>query len=131
MKAIALVLLASAATVDAQPARRPAPVPTVSIWALKVSGPLDKNLVRRYLVRNNQKFQYCYEKQLATTPKLEGELKAAWEIKPDGKVLNVGTMGLDGEVATCSKRVLESIEYPKPRGGKSAAVNVSFLLKPS
>ncbi len=95
----------------------------------KVTGPLDANIVRRYLMRNRSKLQYCYEKQLSITPGVEGAMKAAWEIKPDGKVVNVGTFGLDGEVAACTKRVLELIEYPKPRQGKSAAVDVAFIMR--
>jgi hypothetical protein len=109
-------------------ARKPS-MPSVVILTPKVTGQLDPNIVRRYLMRNRNKFQYCYEKHLASNPLLEGKLEAAWEIRPDGKVINAGTMGLDGEVAACAKRVLESIEYPKPRNKKGVAVNVVFVMK--
>ncbi len=112
-----------------QPRKRPPP-PTVKVGMPVVTGPLDKEIVRRYLKRNLGRFTYCYEKQLLVEANLKGTLKAAYTITPEGKVTAAGTMGVEGEVAACTKRVLELIEYPKPLGGKEVAVKVDFTLTP-
>src|SRR5512147_1602155 len=41
---------------------RTAAVPTVSIGQPNAQGDLDKAIIRRYIKRNQQKIQYCYEK---------------------------------------------------------------------
>jgi len=120
---LALLGLIVASSVNAQPAPRMPTIPTVTIGAPAVTGPLEINIVRRYLRRHMNKFQSCYEM-------LKGTLKAASEIAPSGKVANLGTMGVEGEVAACTKTVLELIEYPRPRDGKRVAVKVDFRLTP-
>ncbi|HEY0192883.1 MAG TPA: FHA domain-containing protein, partial [Kofleriaceae bacterium] len=47
---------------------RTAAVPTVSIGQPNSQGDLDKAIIRRYIKRNIQKIQYCYEKQLLAKP---------------------------------------------------------------
>jgi hypothetical protein len=129
MLRVALVLISLVAPASAQPRRPPQNVPTVTIGTPTVTGQLDKAIVRRYLKRNLAKLTYCYEKGLLIDPTLKGKLEAAWEILPSGVVANAGTMGIAGETAVCTKKVLESIEYPKPRDGKSAAVKVTMTLR--
>ena len=131
---LAMALLTFSGLASAQPGAPNKPrvrrePPTVSIASLVVTGPLEKDIVRRYLRRNNNKFTYCYEKHLLVDDKLKGTLKAAYEITADGTVANAGTMGVEGEAAACTKKVLERIEYPRPKGDKSVAVKVDFVLR--
>lgn len=131
MKLAAVLVLAGLASARAEPRQpRPASVPTVKILRPVVTGPLDPAIVYRYLLRNRAKLQYCYEKQLAGDPTLKGTLKAAFAIHASGKVHDVGTVGVEGEVAACTRRVLETIEYPKPRDNKVASVKLELVLAP-
>ncbi len=51
---------------------RTAAVPTVAIGQPNAQGDLDKAIIRRYIKRNQQKIQYCYEKELLAKPNLSG-----------------------------------------------------------
>ncbi|MBA3540958.1 MAG: hypothetical protein H0T79_15205, partial [Deltaproteobacteria bacterium] len=65
---------------------RSAAVPSVSIGQPAAQGDLDKAIIRRYVKRNIQKLQYCYEKELLNQPKLAGTSTAAFTIGVDGLV---------------------------------------------
>ncbi len=121
--ALLLVALASAAQAQPQP-------PSVRIGALTVTGGLPRDVVRRVLGSQRSKFQYCYEKHLHVDPAVQGTLKVAFEIVSSGKAANVGTLGIEGEVAACTKRVFEYVEFPKPKDGKGVAVKFELTLKP-
>jgi len=47
-------------------------------------GDLDKAIIRRYIKRNIQKIQYCYEKQLLAKPTLAGTVSAQFFSTPNG-----------------------------------------------
>ncbi|MBA3499515.1 MAG: AgmX/PglI C-terminal domain-containing protein [Deltaproteobacteria bacterium] len=96
---------------------RPAPVPTTSIGQPDAKGDLDKAIIRRYIKRNIQKLQYCYEKELLNQPKLEGTSTAAFTIGVDGLVTTSTASGLDANVDACIASVIQGIEFPKPKGG--------------
>jgi hypothetical protein len=106
--------------------------PRVTFAQPKVKGDLDKAIIRRYVKRNIQKLQYCYEKELLVKPKLKGTLTATFVIGVDGKVTSAKATGLkDGAVVEeCYVRVIEMIAFPKP---KTAEVTVTypFTLKPN
>ena len=65
---------------------RTAAVPTVSIGQPNAQGDLDKAIIRRYIKRNIQKIQYCYEKQLLAKPGLAGTVSTQFFITPNGTV---------------------------------------------
>jgi hypothetical protein len=102
----------------------------VRIGAPTVTGGMAREVVRRVIDRQRNKFQYCYEKHLLVDSRVQGTLKVALEILPSGKPENVGTLGIEGEVAACTKRVLEYVEFPKPQDGKGVAVKFELTLKP-
>lgn len=83
-----------------------------------VDGPLDKAIIRRYIKRNVQKIQFCYERELANQPTLAGTVTAKFVIGPDGFVASSEASGMDGAVATCIAGVIKAIEFPKPKGAK-------------
>jgi hypothetical protein len=105
---------------------RTSAVPTVSIGTPSAEGDLDKAIIRRYIKRNIQKIQYCYEKQLLAKPTLAGTVSAQFFITPNGTVAQSNGSGLDPEVASCVAEVIKNIEFPKPKGGGGVQVNYPF-----
>ena len=111
-------------------ARRDA-TPTVSIGQPNAQGDLDKAIIRRYIKRNIQKIQYCYEKELVAKPTLAGTVLASFYIEPSGKVGRATGSGVDPEVANCIANVIKGIEFPKPKGGGGVQVNYPFSFRPA
>jgi hypothetical protein len=105
--------------------------PKVSIGQPNSAGDLDKAIIRRYIMRNIQKIQYCYEKELLANPGLEGTITARFFISPSGAVTTADASGVDAEVAGCVARVIKSIEFPKPKGGGGVQVNYPFTFRPA
>ena len=64
--------------------------------------------------------QYCYEKELARNPELNGKVTMGWRISLDGKVAKVvvqnSTLG-NKSVEGCMKRQIQRWRFPKPEGG--------------
>jgi hypothetical protein len=110
---------------------RTAAVPTVSIGQPSSQGDLDKAIIRRYIKRNLQKIQYCYEKQLLAKPTLSGTVQAQFFITPNGTVASSTGNGVDGEVSSCVADVIKNIEFPKPKGGGGVQVNYPFTFHSS
>lgn len=110
---------------------RTAAVPSVSIGQPSSQGDLDKAIIRRYIKRNLQKIQYCYEKQLLAKPSLSGTVQAQFFITPNGTVASSTGSGVDGEVSSCVASVIKGIEFPKPKGGGGVQVNYPFTFHSS
>ncbi|HEX7838032.1 MAG TPA: AgmX/PglI C-terminal domain-containing protein, partial [Kofleriaceae bacterium] len=110
---------------------RTAAVPTVSIGQPSSTGDLDKAIIRRYIKRNIQKIQYCYEKQLLAKPTLSGTVQSQFFISPAGTVASSSGTGVDPEVASCVAEVIKNIEFPKPKGGGGVQVNYPFIFHQS
>jgi hypothetical protein len=107
---------------------RSAAVPTVSIGQPSAQGDLDKAIIRRYIKRNIQKIQYCYEKQLLANPTLSGTVQSQFFITPNGTVASSTGNGVHPEVASCVAAVIKAIEFPKPKGGGGVQVNYPFIF---
>ena len=110
---------------------RTAAVPTVSIGQPSAQGDLDKAIIRRYIKRNLQKIQYCYEKQLLAKPTISGTVSSQFFITPNGTVASSTGSGVDPEVASCVADVIRNIEFPKPKGGGGVQVNYPFIFHQS
>ncbi len=110
---------------------RSAAVPTVSIGQPNAQGDLDKAIIRRYIKRNIQKIQYCYEKELLAKPGLAGTVATQFFITPNGTVASSSGSGVDGNVASCVAGVIKAIEFPKPKGGGGVQVNYPFTFRPA
>jgi len=106
-------------------------VPTVSIGQPGVTGDLDKAIIRRYIKRNIQKIQYCYEKELLAKSNLAGTVQTQFFITPNGNVASSTGSGVDPEVANCVAGVIKGIEFPKPKGGGGVQVNYPFTFRPA
>ena len=110
---------------------RTSAVPTVSIGPALAQGSLDRAIIRRYIKRNIQRIQYCYEKALLAQPGLAGTLTVQFLISHTGVPIHLSTAGLDREVATCVAGVIASIDFPPPPGGSSVQVSYPFTMSPS
>ncbi|MBA3462476.1 MAG: AgmX/PglI C-terminal domain-containing protein [Deltaproteobacteria bacterium] len=106
-------------------------VPTLSIGQPSASGDLDKAIIRRYIKRNIQKIQYCYEKQLLATPGLQGTVAASFTITASGSVREAQGSGVHPSVSACVASVIGSIEFPKPKDGGVVRVNYPFTFRRS
>jgi len=102
---------------------RTSAVPTVRLGAPTTQGALDQAIIRRYLKRNLQKIQYCYEKELLAKPTLRGTVTARFVIGETGTVEQATASGVDPAVADCVAKVVNAIEFPRPTGG---SVQVSY-----
>lgn len=122
-------LLFLALPADATPAGRTAAVPTVSIGQPNAQGDLDKAIIRRYIKRNQQKIQHCYEKELVSKPNLSGTVMTNFLISPQGTVTHSTGSGVDPVVASCVAQVIKAIEFPKPKGGGNVQVNYPFIFR--
>ncbi|HEY5938131.1 MAG TPA: AgmX/PglI C-terminal domain-containing protein [Kofleriaceae bacterium] len=105
--------------------------PTVRIGQPNANGDLDKAIIRRYIKRNLQKIQYCYEKALLAKPNLAGTVSTTFFITPNGQVAQSQATGVDKDVASCVARVIKQIEFPKPKGGGGVQVNYPFTFVPA
>ncbi|HEY1814538.1 MAG TPA: AgmX/PglI C-terminal domain-containing protein [Kofleriaceae bacterium] len=110
---------------------RTSAVPTVSIGQPNAQGDLDKAIIRRYIKRNIQKIQYCYEKELLAKPGLQGTVQTQFFISPNGNVTASNGSGVDPSVASCVADVIHGIEFPKPKGGGGVQVNYPFTFHPA
>jgi pSer/pThr/pTyr-binding forkhead associated (FHA) protein len=108
---------------------RSAAVPTVAIGQPNAQGDLDKAIIRRYIKRNQQKIQYCYEKELLAKPNLSGTVMTNFLITPNGNVSSSSGSGVDPNVASCVADVIRNIEFPKPKGGGNVQVNYPFIFR--
>ncbi len=64
--------------------------------------------------------QYCYEKELARNPELNGKVTIKWRIALDGKVMKVwldSSTLKNGTVESCMIRSIERWTFTKPDGG--------------
>jgi hypothetical protein len=108
-----------------------ASVPIVTIGQGNTQGDLDKAIIRRYIRRNIQKFQYCYEKALLATPKLAGTVTAQFTIASSGNVTaSTGSGMKNPNVEGCVAAVIKAIEFPKPAAG-DVLVTYPFTFKPA
>lgn len=104
-------------------------VPTVTIGQPDSQGDLDKAIIRRYIKRNLQKLQYCYEKQLVASPKLAGTVTARFTIASNGQVTGATASGLaSAEVNACVADVIKAIEFPRPKSGE-VVVRYPFVFR--
>ncbi len=117
---------------DALSGHRPTvPTATVTVGTVTVEkGGYDAAIVRRYFKRNYAKFQYCYEKQLATKPELKGTVDVSFNIASDGSASDVAAVGVDSEIDTCVADIVKNIEFPRPKAD-GFAVQVPLKMKVS
>jgi len=92
-------------------------------------GGLDRGEVQRVLSRAMSRFRFCYERQLTTTPNLEGKLATLFTIGGSGDVVQASVVeGMDANVDRCVVQVLRSLRFPTPKGGGVVTVTYPFVF---
>lgn len=105
--------------------------PQVRIGKPRVSGSLDKNIIRRYIRRKLPRIRYCYEKQLLTTPGLSGRISVNFTIAATGRVPVAQANGMSQPaVGQCVAGVIRTIQFPRPAGGGTIIVSYPFKFRP-
>jgi hypothetical protein len=102
--------------------------PLVALGQPGVQGDLDKAIIRRYIKRNIDKIQHCYEKQLLADPWLAGMVRTQFTIGGDGKVTSSTGAGIAADLASCVAAVIQHIEFPKPTGNGVVKVSYPFVF---
>jgi hypothetical protein len=97
-----------------------------------IMGALDRPVIDAYIRRNLSKIRWCYEKELAKTPKLFGRIVVNFTISGTGTVsqskVNRTTMG-NKTVESCVVNQIRTIRFPAPKGGGIVIVNYPFVFK--
>jgi TonB family protein len=91
----------------------------VSPDELSTKGKLDKAIIRRIVRARLSQMRFCYEKELANDPKLEGKITLSFAIDTEGNVANVQSDSSLGNqaVESCVTGVFQRMVFPKPEGG--------------
>lgn len=106
--------------------------PKVRVAKAKVTGALDKDIIRRVVRGHINEVRSCYNKGLAKNPNLQGRVAINFVITSTGKVGSavVQETSLKGDtaVANCIKKAVKRWKFPKPRGGGNVIVTYPFNL---
>jgi hypothetical protein len=92
-------------------------------------GELDREIVRRYILRHHDSIRHCYEQQRMARPNLTGKVLARFDITPGGSVASATAIGLDSAVDSCVADVIKGIGFP--RSGTGVHVNYMFDFQPA
>jgi TonB family protein len=94
--------------------------PRVQRGAGDVQGFCKESDIQKVVAARQAGITYCYEKELARDPELQGKVTVNWRIGTDGKVMKVivenSTLG-NKDVEACMMRNIERWQFPKPEGG--------------
>jgi hypothetical protein len=97
-------------------------------------GSLSREEINRVVKRHLNQIKYCYEKELAQNPNLEGKIVGTWTVAGTGLVSTASasqnTMG-SPQVADCVVRIIQRMRFPQPRGGGQVFVTYPFVFSPS
>jgi TonB family protein len=92
----------------------------------------DKEIIRRIIRVNIRAVKVCYEKGLASDPKLEGRVVIHFVIAPSGRVttseVQKSTLN-NSAVGSCIARAVRRWRFPKPKGGGAVDVSYPFVLR--
>jgi outer membrane biosynthesis protein TonB len=97
-------------------------------------GSLSREEIQRVIRRVMSQIKFCYERELAKDPNLQGKLVATWTIMGTGLVqksrMSQNTMG-NKKVESCVLRIINRLRFPKPKGGGSVFVTYPFVFSSS
>jgi MYXO-CTERM domain-containing protein len=108
-------------------------VPTVRQSAATVTGPLDKDIIRRIVRAHINEVRYCYNTGLVKNPSLAGNVTVNFVIDGQGKVASstvASTTLADTNVGACVANAVKRWMFPKPPGGALVTVSYPFDLAP-
>jgi outer membrane biosynthesis protein TonB len=107
--------------------------PVLYTGTYSVSGELDRETVRRYVMTKTSHMARCYQDEMEKRGDLgEGMVKVGWIISPTGKVTGayiVDTTLHDPAVERCMIDRVSTWLFPSPKGGVSVRVGFPFIFK--
>ncbi|MBX7079226.1 MAG: AgmX/PglI C-terminal domain-containing protein [Nannocystaceae bacterium] len=112
---------------------RRARAPRVRLATHRVTGALDKDIVRRIVRSHRGEVVHCYNLGLAAEPALEGRVEVQFAIGPDGRVpiaVIASTTLADTKVGQCVAKAVKRWRFPRPSDGRGAVVDFPFELTP-
>lgn len=94
---------------------------TVTLGAVRADGGfLSREAIERVVRVHQRGIRYCYERELQSSPDLEGRITATWTIGLDGRVessrITENTTN-SRNVESCMLRELGRMRFPQPDGG--------------
>jgi hypothetical protein len=98
---------------------------------LKGQGVLSKEEIQAVIQKHIGEIQYCYEKQLRSTPGLAGKVVLEWTIGTDGRVKVVKSSNSSlksAEAINCMSTKVKTWVFPTPRGAGSVIVTYPFIF---
>lgn len=93
--------------------------------AIRVTGKLAPEVVERVVRASFPKFRHCYETELVSNPKLDGQITLKIAIKANGEVERASeeqSTLADARVVSCVVGVAGKIVFPTPEQGNVAVV---------
>lgn len=97
----------------------------------KGTASLSKEEIARVIQSHIGEIQYCYEKQLRSTPGLAGRVMLEWTVTSSGGVgvVKVATSSLSSDAATrCMMDRVKKWKFPKPKGSGSVTIAYPFVF---
>jgi len=105
--------------------------PAIRSGAAMVQGSLSKEVIRRIIHRHINEVKFCYEKELAKRPDLEGRVAIKFIISGTGAVQMAvvanSTLG-NAKVENCIAQAVRRWTFPQPKGGGVVIVTYPFQL---
>jgi TonB family protein len=105
--------------------------PRIRSGAAMVQGSLSKEVIRRIIHRHINEVKFCYERQLASRPDLEGRVAIKFIISGTGAVqmaaVASSTLG-NAKVENCIAQAVRRWTFPQPKGGGVVIVTYPFQL---
>lgn len=106
-------------------------VPTLRIEKDDASGPLEKDMIRRFVRGHLNEIRHCYNEGLSRNPQLEGRVTVQFTITGTGTVAAAvvqenGTN--DSKVASCIAGAIKRWKFPRAQSGGTTMVTYPFML---
>jgi len=106
--------------------------PKVKLRDHEVDGGVDKRVVQKVVRQHTPELRECYEKELAVTPNLSGQLLFRWVISPQGAVEDVSILENttnNTNLESCITDAIKFWRFPSPKGGGKAVVQYPFVFE--
>ncbi len=106
-------------------------VPVAGVGEGKITGDIDKDLIRRIVRAHINEVRGCYNGALSKNPNLEGRVTIQFSIVGNGKVASATVQEnttKDSKVGNCIAKAVKRWKFPRVGGGGTALVSYPFRL---
>ena len=103
----------------------------IELGNVAVQNGMSKSLIQGLLEKHMRSINLCYEQDLGSVSKLEGEVIFRLVIDSQGRVtkVHVASASKEKELERCIIRKLKKLNFPAPKGGENVKISISFILK--